>query len=284
VISNPLVSVIVPFRDQGDYLIQAAYSLRSQTFPNWECLLIDDKSQAYARTCARRLVRSDPRFRLLSVSNEYHAPGPWHARNLGITNARASLIAFLDADDLWHPCKLERQLPLHLEHAIDISVTAYHRFADSSCQLMETRCPPSSLSYRQLLMGNVIPLSAVIVQRSWLQEPFRPEHHEDYGLWLRLFKRNPPPTYGLVRESLMAYRLHSTSLSAQRGRSIVAVERLFRQHEPSPLNRSFLVANWALARAYRYLIARVTRGLAPYRSLPEPFTASFSAQSIATFD
>ncbi|EAQ75838.1 MULTISPECIES: glycosyltransferase family 2 protein [unclassified Synechococcus] len=280
-ISSPLVSIVVPFRDQGDYLIQAAHSLRSQTFPCWECLLVDDNSQAYARSCAQWLVRTDPRFRLLSIVDKLHAPGPWCARNVGIASARASLIAFLDADDLWHPCKLERQLPLHLDHAIEISVTAYHRFVDSSHQLIETRCPPTGLSYRQLLRGNVIPLSTVVVQRSWLEDPFRPERHEDYGLWLRLFERMPPPAYGLIREPLMAYRLHSTSLSAQRGRSIVAVERLFRRHAPSAWNRSLLVARWALARGCGFLVARMNRRLAPSQLLPEAFAASLSAQGMA---
>ncbi len=278
---NPLVSIVVPFRDQGDYLIQAAHSLRSQTFPFWECLLVDDNSQAYARSCAQFLLRTDPRFRLLSVADKHHAPGPWYARNLGVANSRASLIAFLDADDLWHPCKLERQLPLHFHHDIEISVTAYHRFVDSSHQLIETRCPPAHLTYRQLLRGNVIPLSTVVVQRSWLEETFRPERHEDYGLWLRLFERNPTPAYGLLREPLMAYRLHSTSLSAQRGLSILAVERLFRRHAPSAWKRSFLVARWALARGCGFLVARMNSRLAPSQFLPESFAAFLSAQAMA---
>lgn len=247
------VSVVVPFRGQGPLLAQACRSLLAQSLPCWEGLLVADGDDPEALAVARHYCDLDNRFRLLQVAEQDHAPGPWLARNLGIAAARAPLIAFLDADDLWHPAKLERQLPLHAAGGADLSVTGYHRFRHRDRRILETRIPPPRLSFRRLLGGNSLPLASVVIRRGLLLGPsgvraFRAERHEDYGLWLRLFKHNPWIRYACIAEPLMAYRLHPGSLSAQRSHSVLAVERLFREHQPGVAARLLLSGNWLLRR------------------------------------
>jgi hypothetical protein len=268
----PQVSVVLPFRDQASMLAQACRSLQAQSLPDWECLLVNDGSAPEACSVAAGLAAADPRFRLLSVPEDDHYPGPWLARNFGLAHASSNLIAFLDADDLWDPHKLERQLPLHAEHSIELSVTAYYRFEAQSKKLIETRWPPHTIDHKALMRGNPIPLSTVIIHRDLLTQPFSPERHEDYGLWLRLFARVPPPRYGCLAEPLMAYRLHAASLSSQRGRSIFAVEKLFRNELQSPGRRLIAVSGWALERAWTQMKARGQRTLAKKAILPEPFS------------
>lgn len=277
---TPRVSIVLPFRNQAALLAQACQSVRAQTILEWECLLVDDGSASAARAVAEAVSAGDRRFRLLQVPDPDHFPGPWLARNLGLAQSCSELIAFLDADDLWHPEKLERQLALHSEHGIELSVTGYHRFVAGTRKLVETRRPPHSLERSALLRGNPIPLSTVIIHRGWLTQPFRPERHEDYGLWLRLFSRQPPPRYGCLADPLMAYRLHAESLSAQRTRSIFAVEKLFRQELHSPVRRLLAVAGWALERASGLLRAAVRRKLMAQAVLPSPF-ADYLTQSSA---
>ncbi|MCP9824127.1 glycosyltransferase family 2 protein [Synechococcus sp. EJ6-Ellesmere] len=253
----PQVSVVVPFRDQGSMLVQACRSLQAQSLPDWECLLVDDGSAAQARRVAAGLVAADPRFRLLSVPQRDHFPGPWLARNRGIAAARAPLVAFLDADDLWHPAKLELQLALHNGADLDLSVTGYYRYDDQTMRIREVRRPPAAVCAQSLFRGNTIPLSTVLIRRSLvLEEVFRAERHEDYGLWLRLFAAVPPPRYGRLAKPLMAYRLHGASLSSQRALSVVAVEQLFRLHWPDRGPRLLAVGRWLIHRLLAWLRCR----------------------------
>lgn len=253
----PAVSVVIPFRDRGALLAQTCASLRRQTLPSWEGILVNDGSQPDTRAVASQLTTEDRRFRLIDVGTDRHVPGPWLARNLGIAASRAPLIAFLDADDLWHPNKLTLQLRLHQGQGADLSVSAYLRFRSTNHGevVVERRTPPPELTYHQLLAGNVLPLSSVMVRRELLQTaasgtcgPFRAERHEDYGLWLRLFARCPDLRYARLADPLMAYRLHPGSLSAQRWRSHQAVSALLAQHSRNRLEHALLLARWGFCR------------------------------------
>jgi len=273
-----MIDVIVPFRNRIPWLLQACRSLQAQTFLHWRAWLINDHSQPAVLPPVEKLCAEDDRFRLLSLPSPKLAPGPWQARNLGIAESTAPLVAFLDADDLWHPRKLELQLPLHEKNLWSLSVTGYHRFQATDYRLLETRCPPSSLAANRLFRGNDIPLSTVIIDRDILDcyGGFQPEHHEDYGLWLRLFTAVKPPNYCCVGEPLMAYRLHSESISARRYYSVLAVHRLFRQYLPDRRKVLAALAVWSfgkVARSLGYQASRSFRMKADLAKLPEPYLA-----------
>lgn len=274
----PAVTVILPFRNQGRLLAQACASLRRQSLRHWRAVLVDDGSAAEAVTLAMHLCREDGRFQLLQVRDKPPLPGPWLARNLGVKAATSALVAFLDADDLWHPLKLERQLALHRQSPRLLSVCGYHRFRAETLAVVATRTPPPALDFQALLRGNAIPLSSVVVDRDLVLGAggFRGERHEDFGLWLRLFAAADPPAYACIPEPLMAYRLHRQSLSAARHRSLPAVARLFRQHLPCRRQRWRALARWTLE--------RLSEGDRPWRQgpgatgqLPESFGAQGEA-------
>ena len=106
---GPLVSVIVPFWNARPFLAEAIESVIAQTFPSWELLLIDDGSSDGSSEVARRYAeRSGGRIRYLEHARHQNR-GVAASRNLGICHARASYVAFLDADDVWFPNKLARQ-------------------------------------------------------------------------------------------------------------------------------------------------------------------------------
>jgi teichuronic acid biosynthesis glycosyltransferase TuaG len=269
--TQPLVTVIVPFRNQGSLLLQACRSLQGQSEPQWQALLVNGGSGKEAVDIAKNLCSSDGRFQLLHVQETTHFPGPWLARNVGLRRASTRLVAFLDADDLWHPHKLQQQLPLHKHHQRLLSVCSYHRFRAESLTLVETRCPPAKLDFAELLQGNPIPCSSVIVDRSLLLENggFQPERHEDYGLWLRLFAGANRPVYRCLTQHLMAYRVHPNSLSSARHRSLLAVNSLFRQHLPDRHQRWPALLGWGLERIRINLGCRMQAwGGQP---LPDPF-------------
>ncbi|MCP9799196.1 glycosyltransferase [Synechococcus sp. RedBA-s] len=253
-------------------LAQACRSLQAQTVAEWECLLVDDCSGHEAAHIASELAATDPRFRLLRVADAEHFPGPWLARNLGVSAAQAELVAFLDADDLWHPTKLEAQLDFHARKNVDMSVTGYYRFEDRDLKVREYRIPPRHISYPLLFLGNTIPLSSVIIRKSSFTSHFQPERHEDYGLWLRIYRNTPPPTYGCIKEALMAYRLHSTSLSSQRKWSVLAVEKLFREQAGSRWISFCTAAIWLLIRSFALVTSLAATKFKAPQKLPTAYT------------
>ena len=108
----PLVSVITPFLDEAAYLEDAIRSVVAQRHAAWELLLVDDGSTDASGEIARRWAASDPeRIRHLTHPGGVNL-GRNASRNLGLREARGELIAFLDADDVFLPFKLEHQVAL----------------------------------------------------------------------------------------------------------------------------------------------------------------------------
>lgn len=109
------VSVIIPVYNGQETIAEALNSVMLQTVSDFEVIVINDGSVDRTAQIVQEFVERDPiRFRLRTTENQ----GPSTARNLGVAQAKGEFIAFLDADDLWHPRKLENQLRC-LENHID---------------------------------------------------------------------------------------------------------------------------------------------------------------------
>jgi glycosyltransferase involved in cell wall biosynthesis len=108
----PTVSVIVIFLNVGRFFPEAIESVFAQTYPNWELLLVDDGSSDESTRIARYYTERYPeRVRYFEHPNHQNY-GKTSSRNLGIQHAKGKYIAFLDADDIWLPQKLERQVTI----------------------------------------------------------------------------------------------------------------------------------------------------------------------------
>ena len=103
--SDPTVSVIVPTYNRAHLIARALESVCSQTFTDWECLVVDDASTDNTDEVVRSF--GDPRVQYLRHETNRRGGA---ARNTGIAAARGEFLAFLDSDDEWVPAKLERQL------------------------------------------------------------------------------------------------------------------------------------------------------------------------------
>ncbi len=100
------VSVVIPVHNGEKYLAQAIESVLAQTFRDFELLIVDDGSTDGSRAIMDRCARRDARIRILSQANR----GVSAAGNLGFEEARGEWVARLDADDVFLPDKLERQI------------------------------------------------------------------------------------------------------------------------------------------------------------------------------
>jgi glycosyltransferase involved in cell wall biosynthesis len=173
-------SVVIPTYNRADLVQQALQSVLSQTFQDFEILIIDDGSQEPIS-----LSSVDDRTRIIRHEKNLGAAA---ARNTGIMNAKGEIVAFLDSDDLWFPQKLEKQAELMKDLSIDASVTSFERDFEGSHKVVILRKPQSWI--RELLMScNQAPGTTLAVRRRCyaiigLYDTNFPRH-EDYDWLLR---------------------------------------------------------------------------------------------------
>ena len=101
-----LISIITPAYNSAKYIAQTVYSVQNQTYSNWELIIVDDCSQDRTVEIVANLAANDTRIKLIQLAVN---SGSGVARNTALNEASGNYIAFLDADDLWKPTKLQEQ-------------------------------------------------------------------------------------------------------------------------------------------------------------------------------
>jgi glycosyltransferase involved in cell wall biosynthesis len=105
---SELVSAVIPAHNAQATIAATISSIMAQTYRQMELIVVDDGSHDETATLVRKLAGRNPRIRLIRQSNK----GPAAARNTGIEHARGDFVAPVDADDVWHPTKIEKQIEI----------------------------------------------------------------------------------------------------------------------------------------------------------------------------
>ena len=113
---TPLISVVIPAYNAEQFLDETLESVLSQTYENWECIIVNDGSTDNTESIAKKWCEKDARFRCFYKENS----GASDTRNFGIKEARGEYIAFLDADDLYMPNFLKVCLENLVEKDVDL--------------------------------------------------------------------------------------------------------------------------------------------------------------------
>jgi teichuronic acid biosynthesis glycosyltransferase TuaG len=213
--NNPMVSVIMPAFNAERYIEEAINSVISQTYTNWELIVINDGSTDNTLQIANKFVSVDARVKLISQDNKKLGA----ARNAGILNANGIWIAFLDADDLWMPDKLTKQLLIaKAEPGAGVIFTDGFTFYDNSLQAIQpyetvSGYFTSTVIYKLEYQGNYIPVLSVLVKKAHIDSIGLQNVYgcEDWDYWLRLALHGVS-FYGM-NEKLFYYRRHSSNMS-----------------------------------------------------------------------
>ena len=228
---DELVSIIVPVYNAEKYIGETIASVTAQTYENWELLLVEDCSSDGSLAAIRRCMeeREDSRIRLLRQPSNIGAAG---ARNRGLEEARGRYIAYLDADDLWAPKKLEKELRFLRETGAAFAFTGYE-FADEQGRgTGKVVHVPRTLCYRQALSNTTIFTTTVMFDTAKIgkEELAMPViKSEDTALWFRIL-RSGYTAYGLD-ENLVSYRRTGGSLSANKLEALRRIWNLYRRAE-----------------------------------------------------
>lgn len=198
------VSIVTPCFNSEKFINSVYSSILSQTYTNWEWLVVDDNSSDETAEILIKIVRSDSRVKFFSNTTN---KGAGVSRNTAIKHASGRYIAFLDADDLWHPQKLEKQIAFMQKNDIALSYTQYQKFNNSGD--LGLVIPPNIVSYNELLYSNVIGCLTAVYDVHQLGKRYMPliRKRQDMGLWLSILK-DIPKAYCL-QENLAKYRIDS---------------------------------------------------------------------------
>lgn len=207
------VSVVIPAYNAMQYLPQTVESILKQTFSDFEVIIVNDGSTDDIETWVHTSV-NDPRFRLISQENQ----GTAGARNTGIKHSQGEFIAFLDADDLWHPRKLEEQVRKLRAHPGAGLAYTWLQYADES-GTRNGRIVKSSFQgnvWKQLTAFNFVGCgSNAMIRRTCFEavgnfDQSLDSYVEDWDMWLRIAKQYP---FAVVKKSLVYNRKYPGSCS-----------------------------------------------------------------------
>jgi teichuronic acid biosynthesis glycosyltransferase TuaG len=221
----PLVSVVMAAMNAERFIAEALASVQGQSFGDWECLVVDDASSDATAAVAEGFAVRDPRIRLLRHASNR---GTAAARNTALEAAVGRYVAFLDADDLWLPAKLERQVAFMQASDAALGYTAYRRIDESGTRVGRLVRVPAEMTWRRLLGNTAIATVTAMVDRERSGSfAMREMRRDDLVLWLTLLRRGCIAR-GL-NEDLARYRLVPGSLSSRRLRSAAWVWRVYRE-------------------------------------------------------
>lgn len=248
--NEPLVSVIMPAYRCAGTVRAAIESALCQCVP-LEVLVIDDCSPEDL-TAVLEAFREDGRVRV--IRNERNL-GAARSRNRGVDLARGAYVAFLDADDIWAPGKLEKQLAL-MEKTRAVLCAAARELMTPEGELTGRVIPvKETVSYRELLKHNSINCSSVLLKREVALE-FPMDHedsHEDYIMWLRILQK-----YGsacAVNEPLLKYRLSNTGKSGSKLKSAGMTFKVYRYMGFGTGKALALFASYAFHGVKKYVLS-----------------------------
>ena len=216
-ITGQRVSVVIPMYQAGPWIAETLATVDAQSYPIHECIVVDDGSTDEGPEVVRQFAAS-ARYvvRLISQPNA----GVSAARNAGIAVATGDLLAFLDADDLWHPTKTERQVHLMDRSGAPISLTGYAQFDSGTRRILgviSARRPERALRRWLAIEGSGLLVSSTgMVRRSALAEvkEFDPRVSicADLEFMVRISRTGP---LAIDREVLVGYRSHERQIHRQ---------------------------------------------------------------------
>lgn len=248
--NDKLVSIIIPVYNASRFLEETINSIQEQTYSNWEAIFIDDCSSDNSYDIIKQYQKNDKRIKV--IKNKINN-GVAISRNNGIDYAKGEYLCFLDADDKWHPKKLEKQINFMQELNCEFSFTGY-QFANEKCNPNgKIVSVPNKINYKQALKNTTIWTSTVMFDMGKLTKDdiYMPniKRGQDTATWWKVLKKIEY-AYGL-NEVLSYYRRTNNSLSANKLTALKRTWNLYRNVEHLNILSSFYNFCWYCFNAVR---------------------------------
>lgn len=229
-----LVSIITPVYNCESLLEETIKCVLNQTYGNWELLLVDDCSSDNSADVIKKYIKKDKRIKYFKLKEN---SGAAIARNYALSQSSGRFIAYLDADDLWKPEKLEKQVKFMLKNDYAFTCTDYEKIDEQGNSLNKIIKIPNKVNYNLFLRNTIIQTVGVMVDtlitgKELIVMP-NIRRRQDAATWCQLLKAGFD-CYE-VPECLSYYRVVPNSLSSNKFKAIKMNWHWYRKIEKLPL-------------------------------------------------
>lgn len=219
--TQPLVTVIIPLFNAEKYIAQTIESVISQTYQNWEMIIVDDCSTDNSKDIVKKYEAKESRIKLIELEKNFG--GPARPRNVGLDISKGDYLAFLDADDVWLKNKLRVQINEMLVNNLDFTSTDSKFIDDNSIDTIINKHKiiiffkkiKRKATLSDVIKGNFISTSSAIVSKNFISKFDENKDFigvEDMYLWMKILNEKNV-RYKYITDKLIKYRVSSTSLS-----------------------------------------------------------------------
>jgi len=232
------ISIVMPMFNSESTVRRSVESVIRQSFENWELIIVDDNSDDKSVNIVEGLSEMDSRVKLV---RSYINRGAGETRNIAVSAAEGQYIAFLDADDIWYPNKLETQLGYMQRLIIPLSASNFDIQTEAGISKASSNVP-QIVEYQHLLKENVIGCLTAMYDTQYFGKRYFPElrKRQDYALWLELLR--DCDSCHVIQEPLACYTRRSGSVSSNKLEMIAWNYRMFRQTQHfSPIRAAYYV-------------------------------------------
>lgn len=210
---KPLISIITPSFNSAKFIAETIQSVQNQTYQHWEMIIVDDCSSDETVSIIQEIANKDSRIQLIKLEKN---SGTGIARSTALEKATGKFIAFVDADDLWKPEKLDKQIDFMKANNLPFTFSFYDCINEAGQPLNRRIEAPLHLSYQQLFFCNYVGNLTGIYDANYFGKiPVSSiRKRQDWMMWLTILKKiqfaQPVP------ESLAFYRIRENSISASK--------------------------------------------------------------------
>lgn len=246
-----LVSIITPCYNSERFISETIDSVKSQTYPNWEMLIIDDGSTDNSEKIVDQYVEKDSRIKLIKQKNA----GSAAARNNGIRHAQGQYIALLDSDDIWLPEFLNDQVEFMSKNKTFCVCSSYKLIDERSDEILSPLIAKPIITLKDIETINYIGCLTGLYDRSEYGKVYlRAELKsllDDYAYWIDVIKLTGT-AYG-NQKILAKYRVRKNSVTGKKTKLISKHYSFYRNYLKFGRLHSVLnTAKWGLAGIKKY--------------------------------
>ncbi len=209
------VNVIIPYKNNINYLFSAFKSVFNQSHKNYKIFLVYDDENKSDLEKINKFLKKIKKIKKVKIIVNNKNLGAGESRNKAIRYLKSGLIAFLDSDDVWRKDKLKKQIKFMKNNNLKISHTSYNILNEKNLKVTKQKAP-KKLFFKNLLKSCDIGLSTVVIDLKFFKKynfKFASiKTKEDYVLWLNIIKRIK--IIKSLNEYLTVYRKREKSLSS----------------------------------------------------------------------
>lgn len=224
------VSIITPSWNSEKYIVDTIRSVQNQTYANWEMIIVDDCSSDHTVDIVEAIAETDSRVKIFRQSVN---GGAAKARNRSLNESTGRFIAYLDADDIWKPYKLEKQVAFMQQKKCGFSCASYEVIDDNGNALNKQVHMLPEVDYVGFLTNNLLQTVGIMIDTEIIDKKYlvMPDirRRQDAATWLQILKAGYK-CYG-IDEILAEYRRAKGSLSSNKIKAIKGIWGLYRNIE-----------------------------------------------------